>query len=336
MKELFIKNYRNHALKRLKFTRKSNIITGNNGIGKTNILESVYMLSTTASHKTGNNTELIKEKEKGFNLKALIADKIGEKEIEIKYERFKGMKTLINGTNVSKTEYLQNFPAVFFSPEDIEILRGSSSELRRLINISLSQLNPLYAKILIRYSKINKERNAVLRSIKKRETKSLKIWTELLKKESIKISNSRKKFIEYINKYLQKLSSKMNINEKYKLCYKPNLYSDNYIRRDLEKKYTTWGAHRDIFYFSINENNMKYFGSRGELRMAAFLFKMSLWKLIKSKTGKNPIIILDDVFSELDMGKRNKIISNMEKTQILMSTTYIPEKIDISANIINL
>lgn len=342
LRKLTIANYRNYIKSRINFNRHLNIIIGGNGKGKTNILESIFVLSTTTSHRTSLNSELIKNGEIAFNIKAEINDSESILNIEVRYDRTMGFRAKMNGNKIKRSELIEKFPVVFFTPEDIEVIKGAPGELRRMININISQINPKYITMLIRYRKILKERNAYLKNINNKEELSirntnLKIWTESLLKESEEITKVRRKFIEKINEAIKLESKRMDLSEKFEIKYNPTKFKNNIsLMKDLRYGCTTWGIHRDIFTFYKDEFNLKICGSRGEIRLAALIYRMALWKLLKDFKNKAPLVLLDDIFSELDIDKRKKIESSLKETQAIITATEIPDEIYSKANVIKL
>ncbi|MFC2061082.1 DNA replication/repair protein RecF [Elusimicrobiota bacterium] len=343
LKKLTIKNFRNYDNSKINFDNCLNLIIGKNGKGKTNILEAVFFLSTTSSHRTGTTLDLIKDGKSKFYLKADIEDSNGPVDIEIGYGRKEGFKAKINGTKVKRKNVVEKFPAVLFSPEDIEIIKGSPGELRRMINISIAQINPLYINDLVRYKKVLKERNACLKivvkqkNIKEKDNINLKIWTGELKNITEIIIKERKKFITNIKGAIVKETERMELKEKIDVEYEPSEFRGNSsLRRDIENAHTTWGAHRDNYSFKFNGLNVKSHCSRGEIRITALLYRMAIWKLIKEARNKDPIIMLDDIFSELDMEKREKIRNYIQDLQTIITSTEMPEEFANSANLVNI
>ncbi len=339
LKKLSIINFRNYHRKQIKFDKDLNIIIGKNGSGKTNILESIFLLSTTTSHRTHLNTELIKKEEDGFAVRAEIDTDPGIFNVSIKYEKYGkklGLAAEINETAVKKNELIQKFPVVFFSPQDIEIINGPPAPLRRMININIAQIFQDYVAELIVYSKILKERNKLLKTSDINEA-VLQIWTEMLKKHSIKIIDRRKEFILNINKTIKTESRKMGVKDDISIEYKPFLYNgEKSIKDDLRYGYTTWGSHRDIYDIYKNKISLKNFCSRGELRMIALIYKLSMWELLKQYRNKKPIILLDDVFSELDNENKKILIKRMKEVQIIITAAEMQKEIHSSFNEIKL
>lgn len=294
------------------------------------------MLSTTTSHKTYKYDKIVMNGSDYFKIKAITENNYGSGTMEVLYEKNKGLLLRHNGNKIRRLEFMKIFPIIFFSPEDIEIIKGSPLQMRRLFNIFISQIDNDYLKTLIRYNKALKSRNTLLRKDVKNE-ESVKVWTIQLKNESKYIYKRREDFVSHINKKLMELCKKMKLEYDLQLKYIMSLYSEEKTKNDTLKKFTTWGPHRDILKVMMNGKEIKDYGSRGELRMSAFLLKLIFWEILKEMTEKNPVLLLDDVFSELDKDKRKRITDNLdEATQIIMSATYLPEDSSIEGNVINL
>lgn len=339
IQKLSIINYRNYKKKKLNFTKDLNIITGRNGTGKTNILESIFFISTTASHRTRLNTELIKKGEGGFNIKAEIVNRKGTYDIQAKYEKDSGLQLKMNSMPEKSNRIIQRFPVVMFSPEDMEIIKGPPSNMRRMININLAQISPGYINEFVSYKKILKERNMLLKDkeIKKDAKKkmALNTWSDMLKKHSEKIIKCRKRFIDEVNESMSSEIEKMGIEE-FKILYNPCKFSQENEKEDIKYGYTTTGPHRDSYDFYKNEEYLKTHGSRGEIRIAALIYRLAMWRLLKKHTDTQPIVLLDDVFSELDEENRIIIKNRVKGVQTIITATRIPEPMSTHTNIITL
>ena len=207
IKNLSLFNYRNYDKKYLNFKENLNIIIGPNGAGKTNILESIFLIATTTSHRTTLNSNLIKKDSDIFTVKAKIENSSGVFDITVNYKKEKGLKASLNLTRIKNIELIQKFPVVMFSPWDIDILKGSPVELRRMININISQVHSPYVHYLIKYRRLINHRNKLLKDpdIRNNEKKRsvLATLTEMLKKHTSAIEKIRREYIDKVNKLLR-------------------------------------------------------------------------------------------------------------------------------------
>ena len=333
-------NFRSYIDKSLELQKGLNLIIGNNGAGKTNLLESVYYLFTTASHRTKTVTDLVNWEKDGFYISGRVQYDGFYNEISVNYGK-KNISTMkLNGTPVKRTDIICSYPAVIFSPEDINYIKGSPSLFRRLVNINISQLKTGYIEYLFRYNRVLSERNAYLRALKSKDnlnSVSYSTWTEELQKCCIKLWESRKLFIEELNRLIDLEAAEAGYKDRYEIKYRISDYRPGVSdARDFAFRHTTWGAHRDIFWMEMNGRTLKEFGSRGESRIAMLLYKQALIRYIEEKEKIEPVILLDDVFSELDKIKRSAIKEKIRGKQVLMTSVSVPAEIDYAVNIINI
>ncbi|MBN2406996.1 MAG: DNA replication/repair protein RecF [Elusimicrobia bacterium] len=342
IKSLTIINFRNQKKKYLEFGENLNLILGKNGMGKTSILEAIFVLSTTASHRTGVLSDLNRKGEGSFGLKAVTEDIAGLTDFEVKYVKSRGLDIKINGAKAKKCELIEKFPVVLFSPEDIEVIKGPMKNLRRLININIAQSNPSYIDSLIRYNRILRERNSCIRrlgseTLGEEEDINFKVWTDALKKEADRIRSVREDFTMKLYEAMKKEQDLLNISDKISIEYIPSCFSgQKSITSDMKFKYTTWGPHRDAFIFYMNGNKLRNCGSRGETRIAAVIYRMAVWSIIKESVNRNPVIMLDDIFSELDAEKKKKIKNYIRDAQAILTSTEMPHGINGKFDIISL
>lgn len=341
MNNLNIINFRNYSKKGFKFSEGINIITGKNGTGKTNILEAIFFISTTASHRTNQNSDMLRKNKDLFKIKAKVTDERGNFDLSAQYEQGKGVRAEINSSKAGGEDLIRRFPVVLFSPEDIENIKGPPSKLRRIININICQLRPEYVEMLFKFRRLLKERNKLLKQEETGETekgkKQLDSWTDIYKKHSIEIKKLRKKFIEKINEAISVECKELGINHKIRIEYYPSdfRYRES-IKKDLRYGYTTWGPQRDVYSFFQDDIELKKHGSRGELRIAALIYRIAVWNLLAENKSKEPIVLLDDVFSELDKERRGFISRRIEQVQSIITSTEVPEELKGKGAVIKL
>ncbi|MGM0441849.1 MAG: DNA replication/repair protein RecF [Elusimicrobiota bacterium] len=330
--ELAIYNYRNFEKKKINFGNSLNLIVGNNGMGKTNLLESVFLLATGTSHRTNKLKELLKLEEDSMRVTGNIKDNSLKNKIDIRYIPGTGFKSTVNGTKIKRKNLIKTFAAILFSPEDIEDIKNSPSRTRRIIDISISRINTRYIDHLIKYRKLINERNTVLKNEEKKgqsNSSTLKTYTKLLLKISDRVVSQRKEFLKSINKIMKEEAGKMSFEKKYSIRYNESQYQgEKSLEKDIEYGHTTWGPHRDKYKFYLDDLDLRSYGSRGEVRTAIFIYRLAVWKLLKRKKDSDPVILLDDIFSELDDIRSNKIKKRIKGVQSIITCTKVPEELE--------
>ena len=347
--ELKLTNFRNYSQKSFCFSPIKNIIIGNNGMGKTNIVEAIYYLSMTKSFRTTTDYVVIKDEEPFAAVEGVIKDKISNK-YKILIEN-SGKKVFINGNQIKKlSDYISQINIVLFNPEDLKLIKDNPSTHRKLINMELSGLNNKYLKLLSSYNKILKQRNTYLKSMLINSMiprDYLDVLTGKLIDYGMEIFAIRKKYIDDINEYVpvnyKKITKKEGLSLKYLTDYE-NLTKDEILKKykslfkkELNYGKTNFGIHLDDFIFYFNEKIAKDYLSEGEQKNAIISFKLSEINLYNNQNGKMPILILDDLFSELDRDKITKILRFFKKNiQIFITTTdlkNVDEKIMLNSKI---
>lgn len=340
IKNLELHNYRNYEHLKIDFSDTLNLIFGNNGSGKSNLIEAIYLLALTKSFRTNNDKNLIKNG--SYNTK--IKGKIITNE-NINYELVindDGKSVYIDSDKIKKiSEYVTKINVILFNPLDSKIINDSPAIRRKLIDIDISQINKQYLLLLSSYNKILKNRNAYLKQLfinANASTDYLDILTKKLIDLGLQINNLRKEYIDMINENISKIyinifeygdlkiqyKSEYNDKNKEKLLEQ---YRKNY-RKEMAFGKTIIGIHHDDIEFVLDFNNIKDYGSVGQQKNAIISFKLSQLLIVKKIKGYYPILILDDLFSELDNTKINNIINMLnEEVQTFITTTDI-SKID--------
>jgi DNA replication and repair protein RecF len=328
IKELYLKNFRNYREQKIVFNENANVFYGNNAQGKTNILEAIYLGAIGRSFRTYKDAELIKFNHEYSNILIKYEKNNREGTIEINLNKKDSKQIKVNGVKINKnSELVGNINLVIFSPDDIAILKQGPALRRKFLDILISQLKPKYMFELLEYNRILDNRNAMLKS-KKLDT--IDIWNEQLSSKMEIIHNYRE---EYINKIQQKLElihpNLTNDKEEIKIIYKSNFKSKedfiNLLKKnennDLFKGYTTEGAHREDFEIIINDRSLSLYGSQGQHRTAILALKIAELNIIKDEIGENPILLLDDVTSELDEQRIISIFDVVSDYQIIITCT---------------
>ena len=337
-----LSNFRNYSNVTVSFNSKMNIFIGNNAQGKTNMLEAIVMLALTKSHRIGVNPNIIQ-----FNKsKAIIRGNVKKDRIISKLELIvtdESKKTKVNGDEIKKiADYISNLNVIVFTPDDLEIIKSSPNIRRNLLNIQLSQISKKYLNTYNEYNKLLKTRNEYLKilfnsSIADKDY--LDILTDKLIEKAIIIYQKRKEYLDLIDQKIDFYYKEIADVGGLKIVYLPNVEFESYEYEDLRKKLkhiykknyvkelnygmTIYGPHRDDFSFKYNGNDLKFFGSQGQQRLAVLAFKLAEIDVFTDSNGTAPLLLLDDIFSELDLKKRNrllKFISSREIQSILTTT----------------
>jgi len=298
--------------------------------GKTNILEAIFVCSLGKSFRTNKDKELINinSNTAAVEIEATKTDR----KTKIKVELNDLKKFYINKISLEKISDLPgNIYVVLFTPEDIGILKNEPEKRRRLLNIMISQLRPVYIHTLNQYNKTLEQRNNYLKQIKTegKKEENLDVWDEQLTTLGIKIYNYRKEFIDKINNKITEIHLKTTENkENVKIEYKSNINDKDYLekireRRELDiiKGYTTRGVHRDDFEIYINEKETSIYGSQGQIRSTIISLKLAEAAVIYEETGERPILLLDDFMSELDKKRIQGFLENIKDNQVIITCT---------------
>ena len=339
IKSIKLHNFRNYKKLSVSFSKKINIIYGKNAQGKTNLLESIYVLCFTKSHRSFIDNNLITNDCDYLTIEGIVNDKTDSK-YNI-YIDSKQKKLKCNNDFVKKvSDFIALVNVIIFTPDDLEIVKGSPQIRRKYLNLELSQLYGNYYIILNEYNKILKMRNDYLKKLNKGISKNLAYLdtiTNYLIDKLVNICKIRKKYIEKVNEYCTQIYKDISDLDNFKIIYKPNIdidYSDLNIKEKLKEEYnkkrdldiklcmTNFGPHKDDYEFYLDNKNLKLYGSQGQQRLAVLAFKLSEIEIIRKYRESTPILLLDDIFSELDGAKKNKLLKYISKDiQTIITTT---------------
>ena len=343
--KISLKNYRNYDELNLKFCEGTNIIIGDNGEGKTNILESLYFLSLTKSYRTTDDFILIKNNKTNCKVSARVVEKKIPKKISISLTN-NDKKIYLNNTQVKKiSDFIGTFNIVMVSPEDIEIIKSSPVVRRNLLNIELSKLSRNYINMHNEYNKLLKMRNDYLKLLLTNniaDDRYFDIITDKLVERAVYIYIERKKIIDDVNKYLSIIYENISGIKGLSILYMPNIefdqYEEEYLKRKLKEQYikfknkeinlgmTVYGPHRDDFKIMIGNEDIKSFGSQGQQKIAVISLKISILKTYYERKENMPVLLLDDIFSELDKKRKNKLIDYInESGQVIVTANDIKD-----------
>ena len=339
IKELELKDYRNYKELSIDFDAGTNILFGDNAQGKTNILEAIYLSATTKSHKGSKDSDIINFDKNEAHIRSVVSKDGIESKIDMHLRASKSKVIAIDGTKIKKAaDLLGLINVVFFSPEDLSIIKNGPGERRRFADMELCQLDNFYLYNLSNYNKIINQRNKLLKDIYFNPglKETLSIWDSQLISYGSKIIERRKMFAEQISDILQKYHYKLSGGrENIVIKYEPNVEIDEYEKkmsisqeRDISAKMTNVGPHRDDFSFIVNGIDIRKFGSQGQQRTAALALKLSEIELVKKMVKDNPILLLDDVLSELDSNRQNYLLDCIGDIQTIITCTGLDDFID--------
>lgn len=334
VKNLTLKNFRNHHYLTYAFQKGINLILGPNGVGKTNIVEAIYYLSVVRSFRTPDEPNLIQKGMEHSEISSVIHEGDIIRKIKVNLSK-DGRRVLLNNKPVSKLSDLAKcVNVVLFEPKDVLLFRGLPKARRNFLDISISKRSAVYLDAISRYEKILKERNELLKQ-ENPDKVLLETTTELLVKLSAPIVSYRQMYVKDINDILIKITRALTgVNDEIKIHYTPFVPYDKEFQKnakeafnkglegDLKRKATSIGVHREDFSVSLNGRDIAMFGSQGENRLVALALKLSPYFLIEDK-DKRPIVVLDDVLSELDANHQERLIKFLRKfEQVFITATH--------------
>ncbi len=336
LKKISIINYKNIVDKEYNLDPKINCFVGNNGVGKTNILDSIYHLALGKSYFNLRNDQLINKNEDFMVIDGLF-DLNGKKEniiCSIKRGDKKNLKR--NGKTYKKfSNHIGLIPVVLISPYDNDLINEGSSERRKFIDSIISQNNKEYLINLIAYSRVIQNRNSLLKQYNKSvdfDLDTIKIYDDQIIKLSEPIFMARKNFFnDFKNLVIEKYDQISENQEKISIEYKSDLFDseiknliENSFQKDVILQYTSSGIHKDDFIFNLDGSRIKKFGSQGQQKSFLIALKLAQFEYLKNKTGNSPILLLDDIFDKLDLIRVKRIVEIVNSTnfgQLFLSDT---------------
>ena len=343
IKNIKLENFRIYDQLNLNLNNKTNILVGKNAQGKTSVVESVYVLGLTKSHKTNKDRDMIQTnkdrdmmqtKQEYAKINALINFKEKDIHLDIVLSKI-GKKAKYNRIELERlSDYIGQLNVVMFAPEDLDLIKGNPQNRRKFLDLEIGQISKEYLYNLQNYKKILKQRNDLLKNMQRSKTHDymlLDIITEQLITYLEPIVKLREKFIEEINVYVEKIYKELSqTNQTFKMTYLPSI--ENNYENEIKSNYqydiitgnTNFGLHRDDIEFYLDKQPVKTHGSQGELRTAVLSVKLALVEFIFKHKQDYPILLLDDVLSELDEERQNNLITFINnKTQTIITTTNI-------------
>lgn len=336
IKSLELSNFRNYDFLNIEFDKGTNILFGDNAQGKTNILEAIYLCGTTKSHKGSKDRDIVNFHAEEAHIRAYLEKNEEEIRIDMHLRKNKSKGIAIDGTRIKKAaELLGIMNVVFFSPEDLSIIKNGPAERRHFVDMELCQLDSFYLYNLNHYNKIVNQRNKLLKDLylnpSLRET--LNIWDSQLASFGSKIIERRIAFVDQLNEIIYEIHKKLSGGkEELRIVYEPDVTEENLEEmlrrnqeRDIKLKMTSVGPHRDDFSFLTEDIDIRKFGSQGQQRTAALSLKLSEIELVKKMTKDTPVLLLDDVLSELDSNRQNYLLNSIGDIQTIITCTGLDD-----------
>lgn len=336
IRSIELKNFRNYENLEISFDEGTNILFGDNAQGKTNILEAAYMSGTTKSHKGSRDREMIRFGEEEAHLKTVVVRGGREYQIDMHLKKNRAKGIAIDKIPIKKaSELFGILNIVFFSPEDLNIIKNGPAERRRFLDSELCQLDRIYLADLTNYNKILAQRNKLLKDMIYRSSLSdtLPVWDMQLIETGKKIIRRRKQFVDELREIVSDIHYRISGGkEELFLKYEPNIddifFEDELSRaKEKDKKLcqTSVGPHRDDLLFSIGDVDIRKYGSQGQQRTSALSLKLAEIELVRKSISDTPVLLLDDVLSELDSSRQNYLLNNISDTQTIITCTGLDE-----------
>lgn len=336
IKSIELADYRNYDSLTMEFCEGTNILYGDNAQGKTNILEAIYVASTTKSHKGSKDKDIVNFDKEEAHIRTYIEKEGVNTRVDMHLRKSKSKGIAIDGQKIKKAADLLGLcNVVFFSPEDLGIIKNGPSERRRFVDMELCQLDSFYLYNLNNYNKIINQRNKLLKDMymNPQLKETLNIWDMQLVSYGSKIIERRKLFVEQLNEIIFDIHKKLSGGkEELTIRYEPDVDIEEFEQklrfsqdRDIKTKMTSVGPHRDDFCFLVGNTDIRKFGSQGQQRTAALSLKLSEIELVKKITKDTPILLLDDVLSELDSSRQNYLLNSIGDIQTIITCTGLEE-----------
>lgn len=343
IKKLALKNFRNYGEENFEFVEGINILTGANAQGKTNAGEAIFFLCTGYSPRANKDRLVIKNGEEFSEISAVAGSDYGDISVKINFNKNDKKEIFVNGVQVLKIgELLGNIHSVFFNPQELKLVQESPEDRRRFLNISLSQMSKNYFYALQKYNKILQQRNNLLKyPDRDLINETLPVWDLQLAKQAGIIIKARNNFLSELSPIAEE-KHKILSDGKESLFMKTesgyngteeeiaeSVYSDlkNAIERDMRLGFTSIGPHRDDIKFMLNGDDVRIYGSQGQQRTVALSIKLAEAEIFKNRFGEYPILILDDVLSELDKTRQKKLIGAIAGISTVFTCTSVDNSV---------
>ena len=339
IKSLELANFRNYEELNISFDKGTNILYGDNAQGKTNILEAIYVSATTKSHKGSKDKEIINFDKEEAHIRTYLEKENVETRVDMHLRKNKSKGIAIDGQKIKKAADLMGLlNVVFFSPEDLSIIKDGPAERSRFADMELCQLDSFYLYNLNHYNKIIGQRNKLLKDMyfQPELKETLNIWDSQLVSFGSKIIERREQFVKQLGDIIFDIHKKLSGGkEELVIAYEPDVSIEDFEKqmkynqdKDIRLKQTTTGPHRDDFSFVVNGVDIRKYGSQGQQRTAALSLKLSEIELVKKISKDTPVLLLDDVLSELDSNRQNYLLNSIGNIQTIITCTGLDEFIN--------
>lgn len=342
---LQLQNFRNYESVQLEFTDGVHVFIGENAQGKTNLMESIYALAMTKSHRTTNDKELIGWNKEFATIKGTVEKTATKTNLELQFSK-KGKIAKVNYLEQKRlSSYLGNLNVILFAPENLTLVKGSPQNRRKFVDMELGQMSSLYLYDLVEYNRVLKQRNTYLKQLaikKKQPDEYLEVLSEMLSELASKIVFHRLDFMKQLEALAIPIHDQLSLGrEKFSVSYQatipledgitPSQMKEIYMNqfkknqtREADQATTLIGPHRDDLIFYLNEVPVQTYGSQGQQRSTVLSLKLAEIELMKLSTGEYPLLLLDDVLSELDDDRQTHLIKAIEnKVQTFITTTSL-------------
>ncbi len=336
IQSLELSGFRNYDFLHIEFDKGTNILFGDNAQGKTNILEAIFLCATTKSHRGSKDRDIVSFQAEESHIRAYVQKGGDEIRIDMHLRKNRSKGIAVDGVRIKKAaELLGTVNVVFFSPEDLSIIKSGPAERRRFVDMELCQLDSFYLYNLNNYNRIVNQRNRLLKDLylnpSLRDT--LTIWDSQLVSYGSKIIERRRAFAEQLNEIIYGIHLRLSGGKEHlKIVYEPDASEEDFAQRlaggqerDIRMKMTGSGPHRDDFSFLADGVDIRRFGSQGQQRTAALSLKLSEIELVKKMTKDTPILLLDDVLSELDSKRQNYLLNSIGEIQTVITCTGLDD-----------
>ena len=336
LKSVALRDYRNFTLETVDFCEGSNIISGKNAQGKTNLIESVWLFTSGRSFRTPNEKEFIRNGCEAASISAVFHGHGRDYEAELKFFANKTKQIQINGIKVKQCEMLGKFPAVMFFPEQLSLIKSGPDVRRKFLDMSISQIKPRYYSVLSEYNRVLAQKNHLLKNPRGADLDTLEIWNARQAKLSAIISNTRRTYCEKLTRnalpYLSEISGETEAltveyitsgetSDEYEL-YKKICSLKN---EEIESGYSQIGAHKDDFDLFINGSSSRRFASQGQQRSIVLCLKLAEADMMEEVLGEYPLLLFDDVLSELDDQRKEFITNRIKGRQVIITSCDVPD-----------
>ena len=339
IKSIDLQNFRNYELQSIEFDEKTNILYGDNAQGKTNVLEAIFVAGTTKSHKGCKDYETISFEKDEAHIKAIMCRNNIDYRIDMHIKKNKNKGIAVNGVPIKKAVELYGIVnIIFFSPEDLNIIKSGPSSRRKFMDMELCQLDKIYVSNLLNYNKTVEQRNRLLKDLSFNPglDDTLDVWDSQLVRYGCEIIEKRFDFVRKLNKIVENIHSRLTGGkERLVISYEPSVSPkdfENMLKstreRDIRMKMTCTGPHRDDICFLSENIDIRKYGSQGQQRTTALSLKLAEIELVKQSVGDTPILLLDDVLSELDSSRQNYLLNSIKNVQTIITCTGLDEFIN--------